>query len=215
MSSEDVEICVRTLYKHALRAPITDTEKQILLESVVIMSSDIKDNDAVNYCAAMAMAMLRRHDEAALERYDRVLVVQPRNVQILTKRSQCLLFMERYDDAVKDIEEVVRLCPGNVAAMLIHGVCMLLRNKTHDALADFRKVLEIDPSNADALLGNANCLFNMGQMFEAKAVYEKLLEVQPDNAFAKGRHAKCVLETLPSLEECNVASALLSLLNGV
>lgn len=201
----DVVICVTTLYKHAVHA-VTAEERRTLMESVVIMSSDTKDNLVVNYCAGMAMAMLSRHDEAALERFDKVLAVQPCNVEMLTKRSQCLLYMKRYCDALKDMDSVVRLCPGNIAARLMHGFCMILCSKYQDALADFTRILEMEPRNEEALMGSATCLLRLNQIFEAKAVYEKLLEVQPNNAIAKQQHAKCVLE-------CDVAAALLSLLN--
>lgn len=71
-------------------------------------------------------------------------------VAILLNQALCQNKSDRWSDAIKTCEKVLKLEPTNVKALFRRGQAYHRSSEFEKATADFQAVLQHDPSNADA-----------------------------------------------------------------
>ena len=114
--------------------------------------------------------------------------VQNEQVNILEKRSFQFYQDKKYNDAIKDIEEMIKINPSNISgyynniALCYEGLKDLDKAKEY-----YMKAIKIDGKNVNALGGLAALYLKKGDIKSAKANYNKILEINPDDANAKAK----------------------------
>lgn len=72
-------------------------------------------------------------------------------LSLLNKVGESLFVQNKYDDAEKTFQNVLKLDSKNITALNNLGVILHNQNKKSEAINNFQKVLELDPNNKDAI----------------------------------------------------------------
>ena len=67
------------------------------------------------------------------------------------RRAKLLIALERYDEALSDLNKLITREPWNLQAVLEKGLSEMLSGNKNNAIDDFDSVLKKDPSNVQAL----------------------------------------------------------------
>ena len=84
--------------------------------------------------------------ELAHELYDRVIAIQPEYAEAYNRRASAFLMEEKYDEALRDVNEALRLEPRHFGAWM--GLARVLEQlgAKDEALIAYREALEIHPT---------------------------------------------------------------------
>lgn len=116
---------------------------------------------------------------------ERMLAVNPKNVEALVQLGNDYFDLRKYDKAVEIYSKALELEPRNADVLTDLGICYRRLGRPQDAIEAFRKAVAIDP-------GHAMALFNMGIIFKddlkdktaALKAWEAFLEKAGDSQYA-------------------------------
>jgi len=121
---------------------------------------------------------------AALDAYDRIIMLDPNIAQVHNNRGITLEKVGRHGDALDSYERAIALAPDFADAHVNRGRA-LRRHKRHDeAIAAYDQALALDPGLAHAWLGRGNVLSDLKRDEDALAAYDKALGLKSDLASA-------------------------------
>ncbi len=121
---------------------------------------------------------------AALDAYDRIIMLDPNIAQVYNNRGITLEKVGRHGDALDSYERAIALAPDFADAHVNRGRA-LRRHKRHDeAIAAYDQALALDPGLAHAWLGRGNVLSDLKRDEDALAAYDKALGLKSDLASA-------------------------------
>ena len=117
---------------------------------------------------------MRMMDDAYIS-FTAALNNNPDPALVLHSRASLLCDLGRYDEAMKDYDEIISVEPGNVEAYYRRGLLYLENNKREEAEADFLTSEEIDADNLFTKLSRA-LLFKLDDNWdEAEKVYTDII----------------------------------------
>jgi len=130
---------------------------------------------------AEAYRVNRRSDEAAAA-FKKAVELAPTNTGYRTTLGLLLGIAGRYDEGVKELEQVVAT-PGYKEAAAWVNLGWLYRNmkppKTDKSVAAYRKALELDPKEEQAALGLGWAYSYTKSWDEAIAAFNKSIQIEP------------------------------------
>jgi tetratricopeptide (TPR) repeat protein len=126
-------------------APTTEAARPIeeLIWAIWAKSGD----ETVDVMMAKGVARLNEGDnDAALELFDRVVVLTPSFAEGWNKRATTLYTMGRFEASTQDIDKVLALEPRHFGAMSGLGMCDIRLGKDREAFAAFQRAAAVDPN---------------------------------------------------------------------
>lgn len=108
--------------------------------------------------------------EKALEQYRLVTVEWPKNILALGSLGDCLLALERYDEAMMVYKRGLKLIPDGVEQLNLRndlGVAYYRKGEIEKAVGEFKAVLQLDPSHA-------NAAYNLGQLYRQEGQSDRM-----------------------------------------
>lgn len=120
-----------------------------------------------------------RHAEAQ-SAFDRVLTVDPQNVDALHLSGLAALRVGRPGDAVTAIGRAVALKPNEPSFRSNLGVALKGAGRAEDAILAFRETIRLAPRYVQAYVNLANTLREKDRRPEAREVYERALAIAPE-----------------------------------
>jgi len=127
---------------------------------------------------AIALLVFNRR-EAALQRFDAMLALRPRDAYALASRAHLLAQLGRQDEALAAQQELVRHHVDQPAAWFNLGYMLEEAGQLERAEAAFRRAIEIDPRMDRAWYGLALVLIQARRFDEAVQALKKNTELQP------------------------------------
>jgi tetratricopeptide (TPR) repeat protein len=128
----------------------------------------------------------------AIEVFDRVLQIEPNNIDALMYKGLSLSSLRQYLGASAVFARVLQIEPNNMDALMYRGIAMLLRQD--GAAADvFDKILRLAPGNTTALYyrglaliyERTVCVYDCGPDYQgALQSFDQVLAIQPNNTHA-------------------------------
>lgn len=112
--------------------------------------------------------------EERLREYDRALVFNASNVDILERKGDVLRKLHRLGDALVTYEQALALQPDKASLWWAKGTVLSHLRQYEPALAAFERAIALDPEYADAWYGKMWALIRLGRREEAQAVYERV-----------------------------------------
>ena len=91
---------------------------------------------------------------------------------------------EKYDEAITDLNEVIRINPQNAEVYIMRGNAKIELGRFEEALADFNEVIRINPQNAGGYGWRGNAKIALGRYDEAISDYNEFIRINPPNAMA-------------------------------
>ncbi|KAH7426921.1 hypothetical protein KP509_10G022100 [Ceratopteris richardii] len=118
--------------------------------------------------------------EAALEDYDKSIMLAPYAVDPVLNRGVALENLGRYDEASADYIAVLRVQPKDPAAWNNLGNVKAAQNRWEDALISYGKAVELAPVFSFAAANYALALYQVGRSNEAIKQFRSLLRKYPE-----------------------------------
>lgn len=103
--------------------------------------------------------------------YQKVLDLNPRNLQAKTNLAMTYVGSDTPMQAVLTLREVIEENPNYIPALMNLGVLSMQSNQYDKAYERFRSVLQIDPKNVNAQFGIGYSLIELKKPKEAKEVF--------------------------------------------
>ncbi|WP_422001623.1 tetratricopeptide repeat protein [Reyranella sp.] len=130
------------------------------------------------------LAVRKRAYNRAVEDFDKVLVIDPDNVEALIARGEAFSNLGDIARAMNDLNRAVTLAPGRADARLARGLLESRRGDRVAARKDYEAVLSADPRNVDALVNLAALDLAVGKADAAIKLLDRALAIDDKNALA-------------------------------
>jgi serine/threonine protein kinase len=130
------------------------------------------------YNKAFSLSSLGQLDEA-ISTYDKVVAIEPENVDAWNNRGVCLRKQGKFEDALESYSRAVGIDRNNVAALSNRGNCLYSLGRHKEARVDLVRAIELDPKNESAWLNKAMVEEKLGQQAEAARSYTSFLALKP------------------------------------
>jgi len=126
-----------------------------------------------------------RNYAAAIETWQRLLLVTPRDAAAQRRLANALLALGRFDEAATVLERSLALEPGNPRALNNLGQALIGLGRPSDAISHLEKATRAEPGYAIAFNSLGIALAQSGRQSEAMASYRRALALNPDLAEAE------------------------------
>ena len=132
-------------------------------------------------------------DEARVKELSATVASDPKNTNATLQLANTYFDGERYADAIKWYEQVLKLDPKNVDASTDLGVSFYYTDQPDRALQQFEYSLKLDPSHTKTLLNQGVVMaFGKQDLDGASAAWQKVVDIAPNSP--EGQAAKRALE---------------------
>ncbi|MBI4416797.1 MAG: tetratricopeptide repeat protein [Euryarchaeota archaeon] len=125
--------------------------------------------------------------EEALSLFDRILAVEPDNVNALVGKGVALRRVGREDEALVTLDAALARQPNNTAALRAKGQILEGRDAHEEALVSYEALVEASPRDAEVWALRAGVLEEVGQIEQALASYREALKLDPENETWRAR----------------------------
>ena len=142
--------------------------------------------------------------EEAISYYDKVLEIDPNNLNVLGKKGDALVKLDNPEQIISYFEKIVvlgpsqinaletsfldkvlEIDPNNIDALYYKGKSLAVYyDKLEEANSYLDRVLEIDPNHLDALSKKGDVFFEHDDYETAISYYDRVLEVDPNHVDA-------------------------------
>jgi len=120
----------------------------------------------------------------AIKHYDRVLEIEPNNVEAWANKGMALGHLGKYDEAIDSYDRALEIEPNYALALYNKGSALGNRGKFNEAIDSYDRALEIEPNYALAWSNKGVVFGNMGKYNEEIECYDRALEIEPNYALA-------------------------------
>ncbi|MGF1524281.1 MAG: tetratricopeptide repeat protein [Leptolyngbyaceae cyanobacterium] len=119
--------------------------------------------------------------QAAVEKYDRLLVLNRADVPAWTHRGYALCELKQHVEALESFQQAIQLDPKQALAW--HGCGIVQARLTNYAAAyeSFDRTVALNPSDLKALYNRGNALIRLNRHREALESFNSLIQKQPEN----------------------------------
>lgn len=150
-------------------------------------------NDAIRVDPGNSLAFLgrgvllatrKRSYNRAIEDFDKVLTLQPDNVDALIARGNAYSQLGDNGRALADLDRAIQLAPDNAQAYVIRGLANNRRGQKQLAMQDYETALQRSPRYPQALANRAALLSEEGKYDQAIGDLDEAIKADPDNPVA-------------------------------
>lgn len=137
-----------------------------------------------------------RHDDA-IEAYSRILVVDPRYVQlnrVHRELAAVYIAVRRYDDAIDLLETVISDTPDFVEAYCQLSEAYMFLERLEDARKILKRAFVVDPDSRCALSYWAALNTRLRKPAEAEVAARRLVELLPEDLFARASFVRFLVD---------------------
>jgi tetratricopeptide (TPR) repeat protein len=136
------------------------------------------------YGRGVLLASRKRAFTRAIGDFDKVLNLQPNNVDALILRGDSYSQLGQVGQALADLNRAVADAPDNPQAFLYRGLAQGRRGEDKLALADYDEAIKLEPRYVDALVNRAAVHAAQGRAANAIRDLDAALAIRPNNAVA-------------------------------
>jgi tetratricopeptide (TPR) repeat protein len=101
-------------------------------------------------------SLVLKQYQQCISTVDKVIALDPINIQALLIRSEAFLRLEEYQKALPDLAKVIEIDNKNLKALNNFAVALLKEKKYHESKDIFEYLLELDPKNLNAKINLCN-----------------------------------------------------------
>jgi tetratricopeptide (TPR) repeat protein len=154
--------------------------------SIGVDSMRAQHQEWANYAVKNGTALERSGNlKEAIKYYDKALLLQPINSDLLVTKGDALSQIGNYTGAIIYYDKVLDLQPnstGSTGIIESIGNDLYRLGKYKEAIRSYDKALSIQPNNPDLLINKGNALFHIANYSGAIKYYDKGLASQPNSA---------------------------------
>lgn len=120
----------------------------------------------------------------AERKVDELISLSPNHAGALTVAGCFYYSQERYDDALRFLDDSLQKRPHSTHARYIRGLTHFERDNHPSAVADFRSVIAADKNHIGAHCRLSDSLMKVGDFYGAINISERLIELDPQHGHA-------------------------------
>jgi transcriptional regulator with PAS, ATPase and Fis domain len=138
--------------------------------------------ESLTFQCRMNLGMLFRERgdlEKALEQYQMVVDSAPRNIPAMGSMGDCLMALERYDEAIKAYKKALKVLPEGEERLNLQndlGICYFKKGDLEKAIAEFKAVLKKNPDHVNAIYNLGQVYYHEGLTGRMKEDYEEFVK---------------------------------------
>lgn len=137
-------------------------------------------NEVDDYMRLAAIHGENEDYENARLNLEKVLAIEPENIEAMRGFASCLCVMENYEEGVKEYLKFLEVEPDDVVALREISKAYREMDNHYRAIETVEKAMELDPDN-DEILPELGASYVAGRRHDkAIGVYEKLIALEPD-----------------------------------
>lgn len=136
------------------------------------------------YGRGVLLASRKRAFTRAIADFDKVLDLQPDNVDALILRGDSYSQLGQAGRALADLNRAVAEAPDNAQAFLYRGLAQGRRGEDKLALTDYDEAIKLEPRYVDALVNRAAVHAGQGRAANAIRDLDAALAIRPNNPVA-------------------------------
>ncbi len=145
----------------------------------------VDPNNSLAYLGrGVLLATRKRAYDRAIEDFDKVLVLQPDNVDALIARGNAYSQLGDNGRALADLDRAIALAPDNAQAYVVRGLANNRRGQKQLAMQDYDAALQRAPRYPQALANRAALLSEEGKYDQAIGDLDESIKADPDNPVA-------------------------------
>ena len=139
---------------------------------------------AVIYGQASQAWLIEQEEQKAYDAASKALAERPDDIDILIDRAAIAAQLERFDEAVADLDRALSADPERSDAMTLRATANRNAGRLDVAATDIARALARDPDYPEALLERGIIRHRLGDAETARADWERVIELAPDSAAA-------------------------------
>jgi tetratricopeptide (TPR) repeat protein len=171
------------LYRRAVALDASGQTDKALEDYSAAIKADPKSSLAFLGRGVLLAARKRAYDRA-IEDFDKVLVIEPDNVEALVSRGDAFGQLGDLGRAMADLNRAVALAPDKPTALLARGQVESRRGNLAGAARDYEAALKLDPRYADAMVNLAAVRSIQGQSGAAVELLDQAIAIDRRNPIA-------------------------------
>jgi tetratricopeptide (TPR) repeat protein len=172
-----------TLYRHAAALAGAGQTDKALDEYGAAIKANPKASLAF-LGRGVLLAERKRSYDRAIEDFDKVLALEPDNVEALISRGDAFSQLGDMGRAMVDLNRAVALAPQSAVPLLSRGQAESRRGNNAGAERDYEAALKIDPRNADAMINLAAIQSMQGKSDAAVKLLDQAIAIDSSNPLA-------------------------------
>lgn len=122
--------------------------------------------------------------QKAIEMFDEVLKIDPKNIKALQCKGPVLNDLGKYQEAMENSSKALKIDPKNKIALNSKGRALRNLGKQQEAIRILDEALKIDPKFVHALNNKGTALEDLGKYQEAIELYDEVLKIDPEYIYA-------------------------------
>ncbi|MFO8110405.1 MAG: tetratricopeptide repeat protein [Thermoplasmata archaeon] len=173
------------LEKKAPEKPAVEPTVSHVEPKVVKKEKPVQKEEEGNIDELLANAnscMKKRDYAAAIEAYEKVVVLDPNNTKALFNMAVCLQMSGRLTEAINAYDRLLSINPQDIDCLINKGLALRKMGNMHGAVESYRKAAEINPYDSTVWNNLGIALKGMGKLEEAIESYDKGLSARPNDA---------------------------------
>lgn len=171
------------LYRRAVALDASGQTDKALDDYSAAIKADPKSSLAF-LGRGVLLAVRKRAYDRAIEDFDKVLVIEPDNVEALVSRGDGFGQLGDLGRAMADLNRAVALAPDKATVLLARGQIESRRGNLAGAARDYEAALKIDPRYAAALINLAAIRSMQGDSRAAVELLDQAIAIDPRNPLA-------------------------------
>jgi tetratricopeptide (TPR) repeat protein len=164
-------------------------EAEFEIQKLKEIATDTKNDKLKNIIILYEGSLLLSKEkyENALEAFEKVLEINPKNELALKGKGDALESLKKYGEALEAFNKVLEINQKDDYVLSGKGRILGNLSRYEEALEAFNKALEINPMYDNILENKGITLLNLNRYEEALETFNKALEINPtnDNALSK------------------------------
>ena len=171
------------LYRRAVALDASGQTDKALEDYTAAIKADPKSSLAF-IGRGVLLAVRKRAYDRAIEDFDKVLVIEPDNVEALVSRGDAFGQLGDLGRAMADLNRAVTLAPDKPTVLLTRGQVESRRGNLTGAARDYEAALKLDPRYAAAMINLAAIRLMQGQPGAAIELLDQAIAIDRANPLA-------------------------------
>jgi tetratricopeptide (TPR) repeat protein len=171
------------LYRRAVALDASGQTDKALEDYSAAIKADPKSSLAF-LGRGVLLAVRKRAYDRAIADFDRVLALEPDNVEALVSRGDAFSLLGDPGRAMADLNRAVALAPGNATVLVARGQVESRRGNLAGAMRDYEAALKADPRNAGAMIDLAAIHSMQGRPKPAIELLDRAIAIDDRNPLA-------------------------------
>ncbi len=171
------------LYRRAVALDASGQTDKALEDYSAAIKADPKSSLAF-LGRGVLLAVRKRAYDRAVEDFDKVLVIEPDNVEALVSRGDAFTQLGDLGRAMADLNRAVALAPDKPTVLVTRGQVESRRGNVAGAVRDYEAALKLDPRYAYALINLAAVRSMQGQSGAAIDLLDQAIAIDRRNPLA-------------------------------